>query len=446
MTTPLTRIPARHADLTGKLPAPALPDEAVQTTGDQAIAGRKDFAAPVTTPQIDHGTQTGTIAAPNAQMLMKFQSRDPALARWELSAIGSFFVGIYDPILQFGYNTNQNDADPGRNDESMLYLGFEANYFEPPTSKYTAESYIQYNPPRTAPVQFQRRPWMFTLDKVTGSTRFAVELGPAQPSFGYFQITGGAATGGSFQLMSVVTGDADASSGMTRLFTPLEVSQNTTFNKSVEVKGGFSCAPSASDDTYLGTDQYDRCFRLNVGTTMRSGSRHMLLGRNLQGSNSFDYITSGTGSYGYAGIEFRDSGDIRIYATTGATTAGGAVTPASRLTITAATGAVTTSGLFSASGGLSVGGGATITKVVRASATLAFPSVAAGGQQELTISATGATTGAAIHLGPPAGLESGLIATARVSATDTVTVRLVNVTGSPISPASATYRVDVFNP
>jgi hypothetical protein len=97
-------------------------------------------------------------------------------------------------------------------------------------------------------------------------------------------------------------------------------------------------------------------------------------------------------------------------------------------------------------GSLSVGGGASLSKILPASAILDFPSIAAGGQQELTISVTGAAAGAMVSLGPPSVLEAGVIVGARVSASGVVTVCAANITGSPIDPASATYKVVVFNP
>jgi hypothetical protein len=80
---------------------------------------------------------------------------------------------------------------------------------------------------------------------------------------------------------------------------------------------------------------------------------------------------------------------------------------------------------------------------IDASATLDFPSIAAGATAELTITATGATAGDVVQMGPPAGLEAGLIANARVSATNTVTIRLLNSTAGAIDPASATWKVRV---
>lgn len=72
-----------------------------------------------------------------------------------------------------------------------------------------------------------------------------------------------------------------------------------------------------------------------------------------------------------------------------------------------------------------------------------FPSIAAGGQQELTVACVGAV-GDTVLLGPPAALEAGLVATARVTATNTVTIRLSNITASAIDPASASWTVRVL--
>lgn len=79
-----------------------------------------------------------------------------------------------------------------------------------------------------------------------------------------------------------------------------------------------------------------------------------------------------------------------------------------------------------------------------ASAALDFPSVAAAGQQELTITVTGAAVGDAVMLAPPATLTAGLVATARVSAANTVTVRLSNITAGALDPASATWGARVI--
>jgi hypothetical protein len=85
-----------------------------------------------------------------------------------------------------------------------------------------------------------------------------------------------------------------------------------------------------------------------------------------------------------------------------------------------------------------------VLRILSAVATLDFPSVAAAGQQELTISVTGAAAGDPVHLGQPGGLEAGIVITARVTAADTVTVRASNITAGAINPASASYRAVVI--
>jgi hypothetical protein len=73
------------------------------------------------------------------------------------------------------------------------------------------------------------------------------------------------------------------------------------------------------------------------------------------------------------------------------------------------------------------------------SAALNFTSLAANSCGELTITATGAAVNNPVVPSWPASLESGLIGIMFVSAANTVTVRLCNVTSSPIDPASQTF-------
>lgn len=97
--------------------------------------------------------------------------------------------------------------------------------------------------------------------------------------------------------------------------------------------------------------------------------------------------------------------------------------------------------------GLRIGStGTNISKSVRASAALDFPSIAAQGCENLTITVTGAVTGSEVALGPPATLETGLVPFAFVSAADTVNVRVCNHTSGAIDPASATYSARTFAP
>lgn len=76
-------------------------------------------------------------------------------------------------------------------------------------------------------------------------------------------------------------------------------------------------------------------------------------------------------------------------------------------------------------------------------ATLDFGSISSNSTAELTATVTGATEGAAVYLGPPATIESGLVWCGYVSAADTVTVRLHNSTGGAINPANADWHIKV---
>ncbi len=82
---------------------------------------------------------------------------------------------------------------------------------------------------------------------------------------------------------------------------------------------------------------------------------------------------------------------------------------------------------------------------VSGSATLDFPAINAGAcSADLTITVYGAAVGDAVAAGWPAGLEAGLMGMMRVSATDTVAVRLCNFSGGAVNPASGTYRAMVI--
>jgi hypothetical protein len=95
--------------------------------------------------------------------------------------------------------------------------------------------------------------------------------------------------------------------------------------------------------------------------------------------------------------------------------------------------------------GFIVGSGATINKVLTATATLDFPSISAVSQASLTISVPGAAVGDEVIMSLPAAPAAGLVFNAFVSAADTVTVRATNVTAAPVDAASASYGVIVLN-
>jgi hypothetical protein len=96
------------------------------------------------------------------------------------------------------------------------------------------------------------------------------------------------------------------------------------------------------------------------------------------------------------------------------------------------------------SSGFTIGASGTpIASVISATATLDFPSISTLTSADLTITVTGAATGDVVALGLPAAPTAGIAWNAFVSATNTVTVRAHNYTGSSIDPASAAFRVQV---
>jgi hypothetical protein len=97
-------------------------------------------------------------------------------------------------------------------------------------------------------------------------------------------------------------------------------------------------------------------------------------------------------------------------------------------------------------GTLKVGGGTTITNHLSATASLNFD-FSGGGitEHDLTITVTGAAVGDTCVVGLPTALQvTGLTFTCFVSATNTVTVRGMDVTSAGPDPAAATVRVDVW--
>lgn len=70
-------------------------------------------------------------------------------------------------------------------------------------------------------------------------------------------------------------------------------------------------------------------------------------------------------------------------------------------------------------------------------------SVAAGGTTTQTVTVLGALAGDMVVVQPDADLD-GLRVSARVTAPDTVTVRIYNMTAAPIDPASTNFNVMVL--
>lgn len=89
-------------------------------------------------------------------------------------------------------------------------------------------------------------------------------------------------------------------------------------------------------------------------------------------------------------------------------------------------------------------GSAAITKVYSGSATLDFPSIAHNSYADLTITVTGAATGDRVIPAAPSTLEAGLGFSMWVTSANTVTVRVHNMSGGSVDPASATWGATVI--
>lgn len=97
---------------------------------------------------------------------------------------------------------------------------------------------------------------------------------------------------------------------------------------------------------------------------------------------------------------------------------------------------------FLATGDVEMGTGKTTRSV-----SLNFPSVAAGGTQDLNVTMYRAAPGASVAVVLPAGYPAGLTATAVATANDTVRIRVTNGTGAAIDPPAGTFLVTLnFTP
>lgn len=103
---------------------------------------------------------------------------------------------------------------------------------------------------------------------------------------------------------------------------------------------------------------------------------------------------------------------------------------------------------FDASGNLHFTGSGTIRDRIftgrSGAATLDFPSIAAGASADLTFTITGASNGNAVSPAWPPSLPAGIVGVMFVSATDTITVRLSNVSAAPIDYGLATFGATVL--
>jgi hypothetical protein len=82
-----------------------------------------------------------------------------------------------------------------------------------------------------------------------------------------------------------------------------------------------------------------------------------------------------------------------------------------------------------------------VPRFLTATATLSFGSISTSScASSQTFTLTGGAVGDSVAPGWPGGIESGLLGNMWVIAPNTVAVRMCNLSGATLSPASATYR------
>lgn len=89
-------------------------------------------------------------------------------------------------------------------------------------------------------------------------------------------------------------------------------------------------------------------------------------------------------------------------------------------------------------------GSISISKILAATASLNFPSIASQAQADLTITVTGAAVGDYVVLAEPSAPAAGLVFNAFVSAANTVTVRATNASAGAVDEAALTFGVLVL--
>ncbi len=86
----------------------------------------------------------------------------------------------------------------------------------------------------------------------------------------------------------------------------------------------------------------------------------------------------------------------------------------------------------------------TIMKGYVVSTTLDFPNIAPSNSADLTVTVTGATVGDTCYCSPSGAIEAGISWNCFVSSPNTVTIRVANIRGTSIDPASRSWKVNVI--
>ncbi len=81
--------------------------------------------------------------------------------------------------------------------------------------------------------------------------------------------------------------------------------------------------------------------------------------------------------------------------------------------------------------------------IISHSASITWTSIAANTTQEQTVTVSGASSGNNVDVTPASSPGTGLLWVAYISAANIVTVRMLNSTAAPVTPATVSWRVDV---
>ncbi|SDJ15030.1 hypothetical protein SAMN05216352_12633, partial [Alteribacillus bidgolensis] len=109
------------------------------------------------------------------------------------------------------------------------------------------------------------------------------------------------------------------------------------------------------------------------------------------------------------------------------------------------TGNETVQGDLTVNGNTTLGtGGTPIVTHLSATESIIFPDIPANSTEDQPITVTGAAPGDNVYVSPAADPGAGLVWSAFVSAANTVTIRLANVTTAVITPNVTDWRADVW--
>lgn len=452
MSTPLTPIPARHADLTGKLPAPALPDEAVQTTGDQSIAGTKTHTDPVKLAATRLIASHPAISTFGASCF----TFDPATAP-AMQIGGSSLIDTGSPgdRVHFVWSIGTNlDGSNRPIDPTKSYCRYvmEYNYWNPvglgAGPEYTHEFHLPAAHIVTAPGVFEElRPLTIA---VGDSSRKAVVLVNASSFFigdeSSTHAKGGYNFDGDTAFWNLLYNNGSGPDGTIYSFAGGKTSDVFAFGRGPVPATKIHNGSQIAEQLQLGgVTKYTRgvdaanngqCTLIGpTGTTLETSWTATGV------SNKWYNERIRVGAFGTQAAQFQIGPDSANTIGLAFKMATSQVEDAIKI-LDAGGSTVFRVGPF---GSLAVGGGANLLKHLTATAALDFPSTASGATSDLTISLTGAALGDVVTLGGgPASRASGTGFEAWVSATDTVTVRFWNISGSAVDPASATFRVSIL--